>query len=1395
MSYDEYVNYEDDMYGWLELGGATTGDPSFYNSTTQDVVLRTTTLDSMLILGNSNAVVPALYIKDNMIGLATIPNTLLDINGDCHTNGVHNWSTNANCNLLTSNITFGIEINASNIVFNASGNTSLYGSNHFINQKTRTMELDTLGVLRNRMVISDSIKVPGEKIDNVYIQSFYTNIDDDVIESGYTIVTGIEYADKFFKDDIFIIEHSKFQVLGKNVDVNCNLVLNVNSYIPEQNFTPLPIASDSYVNIELLQSIDPILPTTFSNLIDNEILRQTISFTQFTYSASNTMLTLNAAVNDQNNTFFNVGTMYHIKTIHTQNTIASVPDNLVRLENKTPVLHPGDISKLNLTFRSIDPLASIIPYTAAITSRLQSANEVSCVLYPVDAPIPFGQHTPVTLPINITQVIEVTPTSVTYKITTSAQNDLLFNYLFNHQYQPNYLGNFAYIEDAAKEVSRIWVVDDFLFESSESGVITLTTSENISAPDVQNILNQTRGVRILPFRYSAFNRIGDSVNTCYIPSGTKLAISSVQCSETLTIGGSASVRDHFFIYSPSSATPFHINYESNVLRFNMQNTISTHYNKDPYGYCNQTFIHLHNSNDINSFKEDLLINAKPLFSRGMYISQDLLEPNRHGFRLDGNNIEAVVDDITNTSLSKYGSLYTKNIGCKDVKTEMFTLSNVEIVEIINDVIFQDANHRTTSGSVIKIDATLQARIRAQDIIKVKNSLFTVVKTHISNDDSDYRYAYLSLEWYFAQEKSAHGVQPLLNNAEICDITIFRGAFTRLDTITHIPMKLLNYGFITDDVNVHTEMSLTGTIDVEQIIFLSIGRFYNFKAMGYISENDQYYIENVLILQSIVQLGPNNVTLRFKSIDNKSNISTETNIGNLLSNITVGADNGYIYIYPLNSFFQPNNRQFPFGQHKLSVYPYTKVTESNVDISFSAEANSRTYINIKNSVHLAKYISINSEFQVSPIDRLITDFGVYDLSGVYHTTEHVRAAAKYVNTNYLQAYNNGSIAFAFNGIPLHVYKSQYPPDEQSVIYFIEDVDVELYNLMLLYVGHTMFIMDKFNRPWHVSNLFKTYDSDLNAQIMIITLVDLYTTNKLSPRDRIDMSRDRYIFVIPLQYFTFSTVSNGKNQTLDNYAPNKFGVNTQFIKEVMTIEGDMSCKDQLVLYNDDSINPFTITYDKNIYNLNDQIRLSTTKCKVLTNLDVDGSVTAKSYFTNSDARLKNILQDCNPNEDLQCIENVHVKLFNLKGTNDNVQKGVIAQEIETILPQCVTEKNGLIPNIQKKGKIIEDGKTISVLVYDGLVLTDVVRENEVLRIKCNNLETNKDVSVCSVTYNGENEYIIRIKESLELFSTVFIYGVYGNHKIVDHSYLFMTCINAVKALSIELKAIKNSLGLLD
>jgi hypothetical protein len=185
-----------------------------------------------------------------------------------------------------------------------------------------------------------------------------------------------------------------------------------------------------------------------------------------------------------------------------------------------------------------------------------------------------------------------------------------------------------------------------------------------------------------------------------------------------------------------------------------------------------------------------------------------------------------------------------------------------------------------------------------------------------------------------------------------------------------------------------------------------------------------------------------------------------------------------------------------------------------------------------------------------------------------------------------------------------------------------------------------------------------------------------------------------------------------------------------------------------------------------------------------LEVDGDISATSYITTSDKRLKTNIEYVNTAKALETISKIQPATYFLEGKHES-QYGVIAQDLKEILPSAV-KLNGkrFMPSISELCELTNDGRTIILSSKQTSVIT--TRRLQVL-------SGNGSKQIVDIL-DFQGDYQINLQTNITEYSTlhsdgklkIFVYG----HQIddlhsVNYPELFTLNIAATKELYLRSK----------
>ncbi len=183
---------------------------------------------------------------------------------------------------------------------------------------------------------------------------------------------------------------------------------------------------------------------------------------------------------------------------------------------------------------------------------------------------------------------------------------------------------------------------------------------------------------------------------------------------------------------------------------------------------------------------------------------------------------------------------------------------------------------------------------------------------------------------------------------------------------------------------------------------------------------------------------------------------------------------------------------------------------------------------------------------------------------------------------------------------------------------------------------------------------------------------------------------------------------------------------------------------------------------------------------------GTVTASNISTFSDARIKSIVSRSKPGADLELVRKLQVtdyRMIDQKALGGRVQKGFIAQEVQKIVPEAVTElKHSFIPSINappKKATFDADSKTLHIVLEKAHGL----KKGDMVQLKDDKRSWELNVSETS----DATSFVAGPVEAP--LSEIHVYGKKVDDFLsLDYNRLFTAGIGAIQELADQVEAVE-------
>lgn len=379
-----------------------------------------------------------------------------------------------------------------------------------------------------------------------------------------------------------------------------------------------------------------------------------------------------------------------------------------------------------------------------------------------------------------------------------------------------------------------------------------------------------------------------------------------------------------------------------------------------------------------------------------------------------------------------------------------------------------------------------------------------------------------------------------------------------------------------------------------------------------------------------------------------------------------------------------------------------------------------------------------------------------------------------------------VKWVFKGIPLCVVGASQLSAEMYEFEFTTPFDSYLVDVDT-YAGGHIYWFDNDKPSAYILGCNKFSKVDSGHYVGVFTVLNEFTLN---PSMFVELNR--FVYVVPFKITDHVRIADSTHNV---FIPEKLGISTYLQREVLTVGGDISAKNDIVIYNGlddrDLRNRCKINFnDECVFNINDQLLLTSSNAIVQSSLETKGTLTATDFMQYSDRRLKYDIKATCPLDDLHRVMSIDVKDFKLLA-NGKQNKGVIAQEIKNVFPEAVTTVVDTLPGFFNQVAVV-DKERGKLRLHQGVKDIRDVKVGDMLRVASlnNNKQLHVDVQVYGVERSpvDENDDVICIEigntAASSLDTYVKVVGVVDEVMLVNYEILYMSAINAIKQLKTEL-----------
>jgi hypothetical protein len=726
-------------------------------------------------------------------------------------------------------------------------------------------------------------------------------------------------------------------------------------------------------------------------------------------------------------------------------------------------------------------------------------------------------------------------------------------------------------------------------------------------------------------------------------------------------------------------------------------------------------------------------------------SLDMIQANSL-CRMTASNIDLKFNNASRVYVDSFGLTRNKLLVTNEVKTRSVMLRNTMVYDVYPSD-FNDNTNMQVTGWTLEIDTNLSKYIMDTVVLNINSTMYYVVNTDVTTPPI----MKVNIIYYFPDQQNISQGTLTFSPGDILDVEVLEDLYkTNKVEPVYIPMVLNDYSY-RDNVFMQLAVTLT---DLKNISFLNRRALYHIKTTNSPTAVNRPF-DNIFLLTDFYFLNETILYLQFRSVDNITPIDA------MAQSLFMGFDSSNprpLYVYILDAIYPKSFRE-------LDVIWGFFTAQTGVTYMSLRDTELIGMVNLEaNKTNVLENITFNSLINFD-VETMFLD-----------PTEGLLILLRDFDSQYVYA-ERGNIQYTYIGCPVQILDAEFIGD-YTIRYFITNV-FNFFSDLKQYEDQFVYVVDRASRIWKLTKVMimnsGSYIELGNVSGEPFSAADTYLVNP------------RYIYMVPFKYLSLYVIGNFKDNC---YIHNSVGVGTNLISERLTVKGNASVNNELRWYDDESENIFYQRFTAEMFDINNKLIISTSNLVANKDLTVHGVVTANDFMSVSDKRLKKDLVAADPNHDLNVISQINIHNFKFKDEHQyggKQKKGVIAQELELTLPHVVCKSEGFIPLLYKYGKANKSRKL--VLHHVRADIFAQLKEDSLLRISRGHTMPPQwiDSKIKHIVYKPDEEVLFITLECCEVFDVgerIFVYGPYSPYKTVDKDYLFMTAINAIKALKSQM-----------
>lgn len=733
--------------------------------------------------------------------------------------------------------------------------------------------------------------------------------------------------------------------------------------------------------------------------------------------------------------------------------------------------------------------------------------------------------------------------------------------------------------------------------------------------------------------------------------------------------------------------------------------------------------------------------TNPVNKAALYVCNNALGVKRlpqPGYSVDVNgnarfnsNIDLITNNCslnmscTHLTFKKAGldRLHVDNRGL--IKNKLLMTENIKVPKqtLVNVQVY--AFYKFDTFIVIHIDDFYETELELNNVVYIRGILFSVANINHLVDSS---HIAIELPLYFSED-TLHDLDLSPPN-NIIDMEIMREYIedAKIEEVV-ISLELQSFTIIDKFISIECEI-----VDKKYIELLTRNSYVFLKQ----AKTRLSTIDNILILTDLMIL-QDQITLIMKSADNTNVVDMTLNVGLPL------------YVHILDVVSPPSRIE--------SDVLWGYVTYDNIDYLTLRDTILENQINTEQyRTNAIEYITFNNILKVDV--KTVFKHPSYGLLVDYHG----------FTTPYTE---RGSITYTYIGTPVFVLSATMI-DPRTLRYTIQN-SFNIFAKLNEFKHQNMLVID------FETELFKIKNMVITSSTAMIDLEKIKgaTFATIDPR----LFEQRIIYILPVKFATIKIIGASDENC---FVSQSLGIGTSVITEKLTVAGTASVNNELKWYDHESENPFSVVYNTNALNFNNALFITRSNVQINYPVTVNGIVTANDFLSVSDKVFKCNIKGTSPEDDLSIIRDIQIKHYEMFDTKHK-KKGVIAQDLEDVIPESVYIKEGYIPSLYKQGTMSTPTMVCInhvASIPDGLVPGKQIKvltpTDDVLHLTLTKVHLKIADNVLELHFDANET----LRQIFYVGLQLFVYGHYHIYKIIDKDYLFMTAINAIKALDQKL-----------